>query len=217
MRALLSFFCNFCGQTSIHYDMNVVYFVMMISSLILITAIAPESAFSIMIGGTKTAIELAITLVSIYAIWLSVLKIMEKIGANKMLYRMLSPVTKKLFKGENDKALEYISLNFSANLLGMGGAATPLGIKAMESMQDGSDKATDNMLLFMVINSTSIQLLPATIIGMRAAAGSDSASDIILPSLIATTLSTLIGIILAKIFAKPNKTTPKLPLWSKNE
>lgn len=197
--------------------MNVVYFVMMISSLILITAIAPESAFSIMIGGTKTAIELAITLVSIYAIWLSVLKIMEKIGANKMLYRILSPVTKKLFKGENDKALEYISLNFSANLLGMGGAATPLGIKAMESMQDGSDKATDNMLLFMVINSTSIQLLPATIIGMRAAAGSDSASDIILPSLIATTLSTLIGIVLAKIFAKPNKTTPKLPLWSKNE
>ncbi len=191
--------------------MNIVYFVMTISSLVLITAIAPESAFSIMLGGTKTAIELAITLVSIYAIWLSVLQIMEKIGANKLLYRMLRPVTKKLFKGESDMALQYIALNFSANLLGMGGAATPLGIKAMEYMQDGSDKATDNMILFMVINSTSIQLLPATIIGMRAAAGSTSASDIILPSLVATTLSTLIGVVLAKIFAKPNK-SPSLPL-----
>ncbi len=189
---------------------------MTISSLILITAIAPESAFSIMLGGTKTAIELAIILVSIYAIWLSVLKIMEKIGANKLLYRMLRPVTKKLFKGESDMALQYISLNFSANLLGMGGAATPLGIKAMECMQDGTDKATDNMILFMVINSTSIQLLPATIIGMRAAAGSQSASDIILPSLVATTLSTLIGVILAKVFAKPNK-PQSLPLRSLDE
>lgn len=196
--------------------MNIVYFVMTISSLILITAIAPESAFSIMLGGTKTAIELAIILVSIYAIWLSVLKIMEKIGANKLLYRMLRPVTKKLFKGESDMALQYISLNFSANLLGMGGAATPLGIKAMECMQDGTDKATDNMILFMVINSTSIQLLPATIIGMRAAAGSQSASDIILPSLVATTLSTLIGVILAKVFAKPNK-PQSLPLRSLDE
>ena len=90
----------------------------------------------------------------------------------------------------------------SANLIGIGGAATPMGIKAMEQMQDGSIYATDNMILFMVINTTSIQILPATIIGLRTAAGSSNASDIIIPSLIATTISTISGILLCLIFRK---------------
>ncbi|MDE5911500.1 MAG: hypothetical protein K2H24_04120, partial [Clostridia bacterium] len=128
-------------------------------------------------------------------------------------------------KGESDLALEYITLNFSANLLGMGGAATPLGIKAMECMQDNSQKATDNMILFMVINSTSIQLIPATIIGLRASAGSNAPSDIILPSLLATLISTVTGVILAKLCAlftrKKNmveSVEPRKPLFvSRNE
>jgi spore maturation protein A len=106
----------------------------------------------------------------------------------------------------------------------MGGAATPLGIKAMECMQDGSEKATDNMILFMVINSTSIQLIPATIIGLRAAAGSNSASDIILPSLLATIISTVTGVILAKICAKfrrkekkAEEQEPRAPLFRQFE
>lgn len=185
--------------------MNLVYFIMLFASLILVTVVSPESAYSIMLGGAKNAINLSVTLAAIYAIWLSVLDIMEKIGANRLIYKMFRPITKRLFKNENEKSMEYITMNFSANLLGMGGAATPLGIKAMESMQDGTDRATDNMILFMVINSTSIQLLPATIIGMRAAAGSAAASDIILPSLLATTITTAIGIILAKVFALPSK------------
>lgn len=185
--------------------MNLVYFIMLFASLILVTVVSPDSAYAIMLGGAKNAINLAMTLAAIYAIWLSVLDIMEKIGANHLLYKIFRPITKRLFKGENEKSMEYITMNFSANLLGMGGAATPLGIKAMESMQDGTDRATDNMILFMVVNSTSIQLLPATIIGMRAAAGSISASDIILPSLLATTITTAIGIVLAKVFALPSK------------
>ena len=185
--------------------MNTMFFIMTVASLILMTVVSPDSAFSIMINGASGAISLALKLCAIYAIWLSILDIMQKIGLNRALDRLFSPVTKRLFKGEDEKTRQYITLNFSANLLGMGSAATPLGIKAMEGMQDGSDKATDNMILFMVINATSIQLLPATIIGLRSQYGSASASDIILPSLIATLVSTVCGVLLAKVFALPSK------------
>lgn len=190
---------------------------MMIGSLLLVTVTAPESALSIMLGGAKSAIGLSVSLCAIYTVWLSVLQVIDKTGMGKALSKAFKPLTKKLFKGERDLALEYITLNFSANLLGMGGAATPLGIKAMEYMQDGSDKASDNMILFVVINATSIQLLPATIIGLRASKGSASASDIILPSLIATTFSTLIGVILCKVLAgkKANSQEQPLPLKGK--
>lgn len=197
--------------------MNTIYVVMMIGSLLLVTITAPESALSIMLGGAKSAIVLSISLCAIYTVWLSVLQVIDKTGIGKTLSKAFKPLTKKLFKGESDLALEYITLNFSANLLGMGGAATPLGIKAMEYMQDGSDKASDNMILFVVINATSIQLLPATIIGLRASKGSASASDIILPSLIATTFSTLIGVILCKVLCskKAEKKEETLPLKDK--
>ncbi|MGN0765798.1 MAG: hypothetical protein ACI4MO_04915 [Christensenellales bacterium] len=197
--------------------MNTIYVVMMIGSLLLVTITAPESALSIMLGGAKSAIGLSVSLCAIYTVWLSVLQVIDKTGMGKALSKAFKPLTKKLFKGESDLALEYITLNFSANLLGMGGAATPLGIKAMEYMQDGSEKASDNMILFVVINATSIQLLPATIIGLRASKGSASASDIILPSLIATTFSTLIGVILCKVLAGKNATNQEQPLPLKDK
>ena len=189
--------------------MNTMFFVMTVASLILVTVVSPDSAFSIMISGASNAISLALKLCAIYAIWLSVLDIMQKVGMSHALDRLFSPITKRLFKGEDEKTRECITLNFSANLLGMGSAATPLGIKAMEGMQDGSDKATDNMILFMVVNATSIQLLPATIIGLRSSYGSASASDIILPSLIATAVSTVCGVLLAKAFSLTSKNRKK--------
>lgn len=189
--------------------MNTMFFVMTVASLILVTVVSPDNAFSIMISGASNAISLALKLCAIYAIWLSVLDIMQKVGMSRALDRLFSPITKRLFKGEDEKTREFITLNFSANLLGMGSAATPLGIKAMEGMQDGSDKATDNMILFMVVNATSIQLLPATIIGLRSSYGSASASDIILPSLIATAVSTVCGVLLAKAFSLTSKNRKK--------
>lgn len=189
--------------------MNTMFFVMTVASLILVTVVSPDSAFSIMISGASNAISLALKLCAIYAIWLSVLDIMQKVGMSRALDRLFSPITKRLFKGEDEKTREFITLNFSANLLGMGSAATPLGIKAMEGMQDCSDKATDNMILFMVVNATSIQLLPATIIGLRSSYGSASASDIILPSLIATAVSTVCGVLLAKAFSLTSKNRKK--------
>lgn len=189
---------------------------MLAGGLIFLTVTAPQTAFSVMLTGATNAVELALSLFAVYAIWLSVLEIMDKAGISKAVNKLLAPLWKRIFKGESDKALEYISLNFSANLLGMGSAATPMGIKAMEHMSKGREKASDNMILFLVFNATSIQLIPATVVGMRAAEGSANAADIILPSLLATVISTAVGVTLAKLCGKiSGKMHKKLPLSSR--
>ena len=186
---------------------------MLAGGLIFLTVTAPQTAFSVMLTGATNAVELALSLFAVYAIWLSVLEIMDKAGISKAVNKLLAPLWKRIFKGESDKALEYISLNFSANLLGMGSAATPMGIKAMEHMSKESEKASDNMILFLVFNATSIQLIPATVVGMRATEGSANAADIILPSLLATVISTAVGVTLAKLCGKiSGKMRKKLPL-----
>lgn len=190
---------------------------MVAAGLVYMTVTAPEQAFTVMLDGASNAVELALSLFAVYAVWLSVLEIMDKTGISKAVNRLFSPLWRRIFRGEDEKSLEYISLNFSANLLGMGSAATPMGIKAMESMSRGREKASDNMILFLVFNATSIQLIPATVIGMRAASGSADAADIILPSLLATLISTLTGVLLAKLCAKicakiNGRSGKKLPL-----
>ena len=95
-----------------------------------------------------------------------------------------------------------IALNMSANMLGLGNAATPMGIKAMQALDDGSGIATDAMIMLIVINATSIQLLPSTVIGLRASAGSLSPADIILPTLLSTICTVTLGITLVKLFQK---------------
>ena len=175
---------------------------MVAAGLVYMTVTAPQQAFTVMLDGAGNAVELALSLFAVYAVWLSVLEIMDKTGISKAVNRLFSPLWRRIFRGEDEKSLEYISLNFSANLLGMGSVATPMGIKAMESMSRGREKASDNMILFLVFNATSIQLIPATVIGMRAASGSADAADIILPSLLATLISTLTGVLLAKLCAK---------------
>ena len=109
--------------------MNIVFIILIISSIIGLTIINPESVLTTLISGTTSAINLSLTLIAIYAIWLSVIKIMSEIGLNRIIYKLFKPIVKRLFKGENELTYEYITLNFSANILGMGGAATPLGIQ----------------------------------------------------------------------------------------
>lgn len=174
--------------------MNVVFAFILTVCVSLLLFKDPNAALGGMLTGVSSAIAMSVGLVAVYAVWLSVLNVMEKVGLNRAIGKALKPLTKRLFPSENDETRETISLNMSANMLGMGGAATPLGIKAINSMAGDSEKTSDSIALFVVINCTSIQLIPTTIIGLRAAAGSASASDIILPSLIATAVSTIVGV-----------------------
>lgn len=181
--------------------MSVAFLLISLASLIALLIKSPESAFPAMIDGVSQAIMLIVKLTAIYAVWLSVLKMMQETKLDKALSKILKPITRKIFKNENEEAYDWICINLSANMLGMGGVATPAGIKAMSAMENGSDKATDNMIMLLVINATSIQLIPATVVAMRATAGSQNASDIIVPTLISSGIATLCGMIICKVLS----------------
>lgn len=182
---------------------------MMLLSCAALLVVNPGETVNGMLDASAEAVELCISLCGIYAVWLGLLEILEASGLSEKLAKLLRPIIKRLFKGADEKVHKDIAINMSANMLGLGNAATPYGIRAMKGMDDGSGVATRPMIMLMVLNATSIQLLPTTTIGLRAAAGSASPADIILPTLIATFITCLTGICLVllcgKIFGRRKK------------
>lgn len=181
--------------------MNRIWSILMLVSLAALTVLKPAEVLPGMISAVNDALKLSLSLMALYTIWLGIINILARTGLNSKLARLLRPVIRLLFGDIPDDAAEYISLNMSANLLGMGNAATPMGVKAMNALDDKSGKATDAMIMLMVINATSIQLLPSTVISLRAAAGSLSAGDILIPTLITSVISATIAVLLAKMCA----------------
>ena len=182
--------------------MNTVWYSVVIVGLGLMIFNNPQIAFDTVLAGSTNAINLSLKLWAIYAVWLGLLQIVEDTKLDKKIARLLSPIIDFLMGKQDDKAKNQIALNLSCNLLGMGNACTPSGIKALEYMDKGSKHITNAMIMFFVLNTSSLQLIPTTVIGLRIASGSSSPADIILPTLIATTASTVCGIILVKIFSK---------------
>ena len=196
-------------EGEIEYSMNVAFAALTLLSLVMMTFAAPADMLPSMISGVSGAIVLILKLTAVYAVWLSVLKMAEATGLDRKLSRALRPVIRRLFKGESEKSYDYISVNLASNMLGMGGATTPAAINAMASMCREAGKATDNMLMLLVINATSIQIVPATVIALRAAAGSANAASVFLPTLIATSCATAAGMILARLCAAARSAAEK--------
>ena len=185
--------------------MDKIWLAIMLLSLIFLVFKSPETALTSMITASGSAVNLAVKLLAVYAVWLGLIEIVKRTELSKKLSSLLSPLIDLLFGKVDNKAKDYIAMNMSFNMLGVGNAATPTGIKAFNALQDGSDKATATMVMLLVINTTSIQLLPTTIIGMRVTAGSANASDIIMPSLIATIISTVVGVVFVKLVYRKQK------------
>lgn len=161
---------------------------------------------SVMTSATAAA-SLALGLVGIMAFWLGLMKIAEAAGCIQLLAKLLRPLTRRLFPEipAEHPALGAMILNFAANLLGLANAATPFGLRAMEELQrlnPHPEKATHAMCLFLAINTSSIQLIPATAIALLSLNGDLQASSIILPTLLATTCSTAVAILAAKFAAR---------------
>lgn len=182
--------------------MNKIWLLMMLASLIVLLYVDPGATLSTMIDASTSALTLCIELCAVYAVWLGLLEIVDATGLGQKLAKLLRPLIKKLFRVDNEEIEKMIALNMSANILGLGNAATPMGIKAMKSLDDGSGVATFSMIMLVVVNATSIQLLPSTVIGLRANAGSENPADIILPTILATVVTVSVGIILVLIFDK---------------
>lgn len=177
----------------------------MLASLCVLVIIEPELIINTMISESKNVVSLCINLIAIYAVWLGILEIVDQTGLGEKLANFLSPFIKKLFRISDGEQIKYVAYNISANLLGLGNAATPSGINAIKSMEKDLPKTKFAMMMLLVINSTGIQLLPTTVIGLRSSAGSTSASDIIIPTLIASFVATLISVIILILINKLKK------------
>lgn len=156
------------------------------------------------ITSSKDAVELSITMLGIVSTWMGIIKIAEKAGIIDDLSKKMRPILKFLFPDipTEHAANKYIATNIIANLLGLGWAATPAGLMAMKEMQKLNkikDTASNSMCMFLIINISSIQLISINIIAYCTQYGAKNATDIILPTLIATSISTFIGIVYAKL------------------
>lgn len=182
--------------------MAFIWLVMLVASLGLMIFTDPAAATGAMLDGAHGAVELSLNLLALYAFWLGFFSLIEKLGLSRGLERLLRPVISRLFPSCDAETRKYITMNVSANLLGLGNAATPMAISAIARMDNGDTKASVDMIMLTVISATSLQILPTTVIGMRAAAGSANPADFLFPSLIATVLSTFIGIVGVKLCSK---------------
>lgn len=182
--------------------MNKIWTFFVVVSIIALLFSSPELVISEMTNTSWNVCVLCAELLAVYAIWMGLLEIVDATGLGQKLAHLLSPLIRWLFKTKDEETTKYIALNMSANMLGLGNASTPMGIKAMQKLDDGSGKITSAMIMLLIVNSTSIQFLPTTVVGLRSSAGSLTPTDIIFPTLISTILTFLFGIFSAKLCEK---------------
>lgn len=158
---------------------------------------------------SKTAFEISLGLTGVLSLWLGIMKIGERGGVINVLARMLSPVFSKLFPDipKGHPVTGSIFMNMAANMLGLDNAATPLGLKAMEQLQElntRKDTATNPMIMFLVLNTSGLTLIPVSIMVYRSQLGAAQPTDIFIPILLATFFSTIAGLIITSIYQKIN-------------
>ena len=164
-----------------------------------------DAAQEALLASGAQAVELCVGLAGAYAFFGGVMGVMRALGAADALAGMLRGILRRLlpFAPGEEAALANVSVNLAANMLGLGGAATPAGISAMRAMARAGKlaEASDAMIAFLVVNTTSVQLLPATMIALRAQAGAANPADIVPATLAATAVSTACGILACRLFA----------------
>lgn len=157
---------------------------------------------------TESAIDLTITLLGMTCFWSGIMEVASKTQIVENLSKMLKPIIKKLFSNLNEKSYNNIIMNIIANILGLGNAATPLGLKAMEELQkENEDKSrlSDNMMMLIVLNTASLQIIPTTIITIRSSLGAKNPAEIIFPVWISTVCAAIVGILATKVLIKCTK------------
>ena len=179
--------------------MNIIFTYLFILATAILLFINPDLFLTSVLSGASKGATICLALISSYALWLGLIGVWEQSGVTKKISKLLFPFVKKLFKTQDEETTSAISMNLSVNLLGIGGAGTPYGIKACQ-MLDKSEHAEYSSALFFVINATSIQLLPTAIVGVRTSLGSVAPADIILPSILTTAFSTIVGIVLTTAY-----------------
>lgn len=188
--------------------MNYIFYGLIVLSIIIgaINGKLPDVVNSILTGAEKS-VQIALSLIGVMAFWLGIMKIAEKSGLVEIIAKIIKPVTKRLFDEipPEDPAIGDIAMNFSANALGLTNAATPIGIKAMQGLQEhnvNKKTASNAMCMLLGMNTAGFQLIPATVIAVLVGVGYKNPTEIIAPTLLVTSFTFVTTIILAKIFQK---------------
>lgn len=189
--------------------MNVIWLFILISGTAVMLFVNPDGAVTSLLNGATNSVTLALNLVASYGFWLGFFKLLEKTGISRLVEKILSPIVRFLFPNAGEDTQRFVTLNMSANLLGLGNASTPMGVSAINSMYDGKPYASTNMIMLTVISATSLQLIPSTVIGMRITRGSTAPAAFLPASVISTVVSTVFGVALVKILSKIVPAEPK--------
>ena len=163
----------------------------------------------------KGAFEISLGLTGVLSLWMGIMKIGERSGLVKGLARLLSPVLCRIFPDipKGHPAMGTMFMNFSANMLGLDNAATPMGLKAMQELQElnpKKDTASNPMIMFLVLNTSGLTLIPVSVLMYRAQMGAQNPTDVFIPILIATTVATLVGLVVTSLYQRINLLTPTL-------
>ncbi len=175
--------------------MNIVWTVVTATALAALTFIEPQSVLSVCVDSCSQAVSAALGLCGVYCLWLGIFEVAERCKLVEGLSACFHRLNKFLYGNVSQAAERYISLNLASNMLGVGNAATPSAIAAIKETERGDTLSRTGAMLF-VVNATSVQLIPATVIGLRASLGSANPSDILLPNLIATAFTSVVGVAL---------------------
>ena len=166
-----------------------------------------EEVNTSLLTSCNIAVKIAFSLIGIMAFWLGIMRIAEKAGIINIIAKILKPITKKIFSDipQNSPAIGDIAMSISANALGLTNAATPIGIKAMQELQEENKNktvASDSMCMFLGMNTAGFQIIPATVIAILTGLGAKNPTDIILPTLIVTTISFIFAILISLCLKK---------------
>jgi len=184
---------------------NLVWLVMVLGGIILAGLKGqPELVTQAAFQAAQTAVKYALELIGVMALWLGLMKVAEEAGLIKKLAQILKPFTRLLFPSvpQEHPAMGFILMNFSANLLGLGNAATPFGLKAMQELQtinEDPNTASDEMCTFLAVNTSALTLIPTTVVALRAASGSLYPTEIVGTTILATFCATMTAVALDRI------------------
>lgn len=188
--------------------MNYIFYILITASILIgLFNNTLQEVTNAMLEACNLAVKISFSLIGIMAFWLGIIKIAEKSGLINFIAKLITPITKLLFKDINqtNPAIGNIAMSLSANALGLTNAATPIGLKVMQELQEENphkDSATDSMCMFLAMNTAGFQIIPATVIAVLVGLGDSNPTDIILPTLIVTALSFISAIIIALILKK---------------
>ena len=200
----------FLAPVAYIYAMNVIFTIVFLISTLLLLCTAPDLFLGALLDGAGKGASICVSLVATYSVWLGLMRVWEDSGVARYVARFTKPFVRKLFKTDDEETLQTLSMNISVNLLGISGAATPYGIRAA-NLLDKSEHAEYASAMLFVLNATSLQLIPTSIIGVRVAMNSVAPNNVVLPTLFASLFSTLLGAFLTRLLIPPHKTEEKTP------